>query len=314
MQISFSDYYVAYFDVLGYREYFKKSPDEVLKFAQSIVNAIDTVLNRLQSISKSTLLFEIAQIKIEHKIFSDNVLLCMKVNDSKIETVRLLTFLQIIQEIQFTFATKHKILIRGGVGKGPLYIDQENLSGAALIEVTDAEKNTVYPRIVLCESLKNATPHLEENEKIWLYRLLHSYPEEAEPFLDYLTLINHYEIYPLLKENGESIITTLKDKYPYDSQSLQDSLKIDTQQQQHQYLKEHKDILCEKINSECNYNGIAISNQKAIIAKERVIKKNKWLLAYHNSRCAYHKCEDCLITAQISYDVNIMNDYLQDAR
>ena len=92
---------------------------------------------------------------VEYKLFSDNVALYMKVGNSRIEIIRLLTFLEAIASIQKDVLFLCKLPLRGGIAKGSLCSEGSVFVGKALIDASELEKSTVYPRISLDKSIMN---------------------------------------------------------------------------------------------------------------------------------------------------------------
>ena len=80
-RIELSNYYVAYFDVLGYEEYFRKSGEDVQEFIGEFCSAIDDTIAVINNMLSSDIL-KLAQMNIEYRIFSDNVLVCLKKENS----------------------------------------------------------------------------------------------------------------------------------------------------------------------------------------------------------------------------------------
>ena len=104
--IETSEYYVAYFDVLGYQEYFKKDQDATQKFIDDLCSAIDDTIGVINDMLSSDIL-KLTQMNFKQRIFSDNILICLKKGDTPLEPVRLLTFLQTIIDIQRKFVLDH---------------------------------------------------------------------------------------------------------------------------------------------------------------------------------------------------------------
>lgn len=75
--IETSDYYVAYFDVLGYKDNFNKDKKDVQIFIDDLCSAIDDTIAVINNMLSSDIL-KLAQMNIEYRIFSDNVLICLK--------------------------------------------------------------------------------------------------------------------------------------------------------------------------------------------------------------------------------------------
>lgn len=153
--ISFSDYYVAYFDILGYKSYFSEKAEKSLEFVKSIESAITKTKNMINNNKKSNIITNFAHIQIDYRIFSDNILLCMQVTDTPLEKIRLLIFLQIVCDIQRGFIFDYGLFLRGGVTKGSFLITENSIHGQALIECVNMEETAVYPRILVSDLILN---------------------------------------------------------------------------------------------------------------------------------------------------------------
>ena len=85
--MEFSEYYVAYFDVLGYKDAFKKSEDvsakliDAIEFSIGMMKDIVSIVNTpIDNLTEET-------PKIEYKSFSDNVLICCKNTNDTLSTL-----------------------------------------------------------------------------------------------------------------------------------------------------------------------------------------------------------------------------------
>lgn len=154
-ELTFQNYYVAYFDVLGYKEYYKKDQTEILDFTRKLHSAIDDTKNSLKVFTESLLLGLLGNLKIDHAMFSDNIVIYMKATHSSLEKIRLLTFLTTICDIQRHFVNDYGILIRGSVTMGSFLATENHIAGQALIDVVEAEKTAIFPRITIQPSIEN---------------------------------------------------------------------------------------------------------------------------------------------------------------
>ena len=84
-ELTFQNYYVAYFDVLGYKEYYKKDQTQILDFTQKLHLATNDTKNSLKVFTESLLLRLLGNLKIDHAMFSDNVVVYMKATYSPFE-------------------------------------------------------------------------------------------------------------------------------------------------------------------------------------------------------------------------------------
>lgn len=150
-QIKLSEYYVAYFDILGSKKMIENSEAE-------------TFLNIINLIYKNTLFIindfykQIHNIEIKVKIFSDNILFAIKKDkedtekkevDKKILITGLSSFFQVL-------ALRHTLPVRGSITVGNLYIDENFVYGKALNNAYRLEsKIAIYPRIIIDPNVKD---------------------------------------------------------------------------------------------------------------------------------------------------------------
>lgn len=144
------EYYIAYFDILGYQQFFYESPEKAPEFLNTIHSVISNTKQYLQSVNGSLLASQYVKLHIQSKIFSDNILLCIEVGENPlIEQPRILSFMSIIAEIQRRFIIQYGLFLRGGLTKGKMSINDDYIFGEGLIEVVNMEESTVHPRIAV---------------------------------------------------------------------------------------------------------------------------------------------------------------------
>ena len=147
------EYYIAYFDILGYKEFFKQQPERVPELLNAIHDAVKRTNAHIGIANQSPLMQDVGNIDIHIKIFSDNILLCLEVLDSPVEPVRVLTFLQIVADIQCGFVTEYGLFVRGGIKKGSLSFNEDYGFGQGLIDVVAMEEGAQFPRILIAPDL-----------------------------------------------------------------------------------------------------------------------------------------------------------------
>lgn len=147
------EYYIAYFDILGYKEFFQETPEKAPDFLKMIHNAIQRTNSHIETVKQSVLYNSYGEIEIVAKIFSDNILLCMETSEKQFEPMRLLAFLKSVSDIQRGFVTEYGLFVRGGVIKGMLSLNSDYVFGQGLIDVVYLEETAIYPRIVIDEAL-----------------------------------------------------------------------------------------------------------------------------------------------------------------
>lgn len=139
-----SDYYVAYLDFLGTKQYISSKDS-------------DNHLNDLALIYQDTinyLNFDKKDIFI--KIFSDNILIAQKVyENSEEDKDNLLKFFNLCMTIQ-NVALQRGYLIRGAIVKDKFFHNKLFVYGKALIDAVEMEeKIAIYPRIIAKENFAN---------------------------------------------------------------------------------------------------------------------------------------------------------------
>lgn len=139
--IKYEDYYLCYFDILGYKELFEKEEQKHKIVLLELCEIFDTIEQEIG--------LKIPQKDIQYRTFSDNVLICINHSKaSELDAINL--FCNLMRRIQHDLLQKYKILLRGGVTKGKFYIDKSMVSGKGLIDVVELEaKKAIYPRVII---------------------------------------------------------------------------------------------------------------------------------------------------------------------
>lgn len=159
------EYYIAYFDILGYRQFFNDHPEKVEDLLKEIHNATLNTKDTL-TVPNNVDFFDLIGVNVDFKvkIFSDNIIVCLKRDetnyleypeDNRNERLRAIMFLERISTIQRNFIVKHKLFLRGGITIGEISFNDDYVFGKGLIEAVDIEEHTVYPRIEISNSLFN---------------------------------------------------------------------------------------------------------------------------------------------------------------
>ena len=331
------EYYIAYFDLLGYKNFFQSYPNEVANFLQMIHEAISSTNTYIQSVNKSPIGAEIGNLFIRTKMFSDNVLLCLKISAASIEYLRFLAFLSIIADIQRNFVLKYGLFLRGGITIGKLSFNDDFVFGQGLIDAVALEEKAIYPRIVMdkpvldyvfqphfvkpddlekaCEIEKrahageyisdeelafcNSIKPITDMERIYLHwRDNLLFPvADGVIVLNYLYYINICEI--LGKTVVQKMQDLLKELSPNDYQKFGN---FDPDQKQR--LIDHKARIIQKIKEFGKYDDIFDAKDADI--RERILKKYIWALSFHNLVCIKYDHPDCMIKSGSTFDIRFM--------
>ena len=324
------EYYIAYFDILGYKAFFEGTPEKAPEFLNIVNSAISNTLATINSANDSQLASQFANMHIQSKIFSDNVLLCIEVGDDATkEKSRILTFMGLISEIQRRFI-KYGLFLRGGFTKGKMSINDDYIFGEGLIEAVKMEESTFHPRIAVSEkiiafletvklysqedaeraiSIENRTNNGEtisdeDNEfKFKFIQLMNQEILQRNLSLNLLyrcadevwclSYLYSLDIRAYMPEQALSrAMEIMKQLYPSDYEKLPKSFPdIDA------ILASHKQKVEQKLTKYSNYTSLTTDNIKGFESQERVLKKYVWSMVYHNHMCdRYNKPEHFINT------------------
>ena len=137
-QDELEDYYLVYFDILGYKSYFENESDpyDFLSVIQSAIEDMKKSVNITHSLN---------DVDVRFRAYSDNFLFYIKHENNELGAMAALSFLT--QQIQRRLLEKYSILIRGGITIGKFYVNKDFIFGKGLIDVYTLEnKFAVYPR------------------------------------------------------------------------------------------------------------------------------------------------------------------------
>lgn len=314
-----SKYYIAYFDILGYREYFNDNPDRIENFLNVINEAINKTKNGISSVNNSFLAQQVGSIKIESKIFSDNILLVSEYEtDITKGKTKLVTFMEIVIEIQRMFVLEYGLFIRGGITYGDLSINEDYIFGQGLIEAVEIEEHTIYPRIAISDAvlnqLQNEFPYTQDdintvNSIIERSNKDEEVSEEQKAFVGNITRLYNQEtilrfLYAPMLYRYDDNVWSLSYLYVFDISRIIPQVTLPqvreiikqispdeaaqmplTSPDINKMLERHKQIVEEKLTKYSDYNRFETNEIKAFEANEKVLKKYVWAMVYHNYIC-----------------------------
>ena len=284
--MEFSEYYVAYFDILGYKETLKKSENDAVKLIESIESSIDLMKKIVQAVNDAFGDLTEKLLEVEYKIFSDNVLVCNKGKKDPLSALSLVYFLRLVATIQRVFFEGSQLIVRGGITKGPLYLTKEFVGGKALIDAVELESSAVYPRIVVDDCILSELNPKIQNDFLkksieTLCQDLLVKDTDGKSFLNYIMDYNAWVPFPKEGSQSESVESSEeleklnregRLRIPaYNPECLKDIFVI---------LRKHKDLIEEKI-SEYSQS----SNDMAEETRLKILKKYLWLASFHNKIC-----------------------------
>ena len=285
--MEFSEYYVAYFDVLGYKDAFKKSEDVSAKLVKSIEDSIDLMKKIVPIVNESLDESNNEKAEIEYKIFSDNVLICRKKRDYLLSEFDLVTFLRLVATIQRIFFEGYQLIVRGGVTKGPLYLTNDFVGGKALVDAVELEESAVYPRIVVDNCiLSDLNPKIQN---VFLKKFIETPCQDLlvkstddKFFLNYIISYNPWIMFPKDGSQSESVESFEElEKLNREGRLRIPTYNLECLKEVYVILRKHKDFVEEKV-----LEFSQSSNDETEEAKRlKILKKYLWLVSFHNKIC-----------------------------
>lgn len=136
-------YYIAYFDILGYKAFFEDNEDDIFDFLQSNIRLAKDIVKKTKT---DSIFFD---IKFIIKSFSDNFIILIEdeCKDDGYKEVKALSYL--LGLFQLRFLEQYKVLVRGSITKGKVYIDNNIVFGEGLIRAVTIEEQANFPRIII---------------------------------------------------------------------------------------------------------------------------------------------------------------------
>ena len=313
-----TEYYIAYFDFLGYKEYIREYGDKIQKFLLHFNACINYTIGTVKMYCQKRFPKNL-EMDIKIKVFSDNVLICLKVGDNiELERFRVLAFLTVISEIQQDLFSQCCVFVRGAVTKGLLSFNEDFVFGEGLVEAVEIEGSTIYPRIeisktvmemlnswvlggyeealaieqkidsgedVLSEEMsfyKNTRRKLENCliEKSMVQNMFYKANDEKWS-LSYLYLFDWRDY--LLDDNK----TKLKDLIDL---LFAESLRISSKKHPDigMFLDRHRQLVEINILKYSDYSLLREDEYSKFELRERILKKYSWLIFYHNDMCEFY--------------------------
>ena len=333
------EYYIAYVDLLGYKNFFEKHADRVYDFLKTIQVAIETTKGIVLKSNSSPILNKYADMDIKVKIFSDNILLCLKTENKQIEIIRLLTFLSLIADIQRSFITEYGLFLRGGVTIGEMSFNDDFVFGQGVIDGVEMEARAIYPRIILsrlivdflfqrhyisdyelqrCADVANKTQFRKQisldeqaflnanapkisNELFSSKWKYNLVIEDADGanVLNYLYNLNSQTM--LHEEQWQDVLKLVKAYFPQDY-----DIVVNDGYNYKDMLWCHKERVQEKLLEYGKYDDIETSDIKSADVRENVFKKYLWVMKIHNFIAQKEQLSDCVINAKVNCDGRFM--------
>ena len=169
--VTLKKYYIAYFDILGYKAFFDDNGNDVLEFLKSNISlANDFVRKTSPNVVFSDTNFEI-------KSFSDNFMILLHKTDNIDDYQAVKSLVYLLALLQLRFLEKYSILIRGSITKGDAFLNDNIVFGEGLLRAVELEGQAVFHRIIIdalrfgkavCDDLCEKCVAKDEDEEYYI--------------------------------------------------------------------------------------------------------------------------------------------------
>lgn len=154
----YEEYYIAFIDVLGFKE---------LLTTKTTCEDIYSIFEHLQNNSQTSLFYngeDVASFaQVKHYIMSDSIVLYIKADIEEAFLALLVTCLHLQASLLYR---EKPILLRGGIAKGELFVEDHIIFGKGLSEAYQIENSVaIYPRIVFNKELIHYVKKYNESSK-----------------------------------------------------------------------------------------------------------------------------------------------------
>lgn len=232
------NYYLAYFDILGYKAFFDDEKNDHKKFLRDILDMVDDVKNNLETAQQ----YYIEKIGV--RVYSDNFLFYFEEDEQKefADFNALSSLAALLSNIQIKILEKYNILIRGAITKGEFFIDNNIVFGQALIRAVELENSVaIYPRIIVD---KKVFPMEKVHLAIWQNLIIEDNDKEC-----YVNSFSAFDPLVNIKAVRKNIIKLTNKNCKYPANYTQDKAILQRERLITKYL-----WLLEKFNCACLVN------------------------------------------------------------
>lgn len=215
MNYSMKSYYIAYFDILGYKAFFEDKGNDVFEFLESNIKMANDIVEK----ANQDPIFP--DIKFVIKSFSDNFMILVEDSGKSdgYREVKALSYL--VGVFQLRFLERYKVLVRGSITKGKAYINENIVFGEGLIHAVALEEQANFPRIIIdseqdrigkqiCSDLIKQYVSQDEDDVYYInfFNILGSsidYDKEFSENIDYHISLLRKNVISLVKKHGKYV-------------------------------------------------------------------------------------------------------------
>ena len=233
-EIEYEEKFVAYIDILGFKEMIEQSPEECKDTIRKIVSQFEEI-SRFYNFSAIS----------SCKMFSDCICISCKKSDSYIGS-----FMQWISFFQANLA-ENGIFIRGGLAIGRHFENEQIIFSKGLVNALELEKKAVYPRILIHPEIIGLLQdkHIKGFPPNFAPKNFALKDNDERYFLDYL---NSYRL--------QGSFFSLK--FPFHKNSIEKQIKLNLNNPKiiykYWWLAEYYNLKVEEFFDEDKYNSFKI--------------------------------------------------------
>lgn len=160
MNVAYTDSYIAFLDILGFKQMMGMSE------CQSIFGIFSVLKNHMHSIEigldKKTGQY-VDCTKVRMKVMSDSICFFVDASDLK----NLLALIAVCQNLQCVLLDRAEPkLLRGAIVRGDIFQQDDITFGPGLVKAYQKEENETYPRVVLDSSVLQDIGNAEGNSAL----------------------------------------------------------------------------------------------------------------------------------------------------
>ena len=234
----YKDCYIAYLDILGFKELLKKPDDNLCEY---IAGLFDRIQEEYHITVNSTGKHLVDPALIKQKIMSDSI--CIYVEASVPNA--LAGLIATCDYFQVRLSRQNApVLVRGAIVRGNLYAEDDVVFGQGFVDAYQMEEKTAkYPRIILTKALIKRCSCLDEHGRDYIKQFTFD-DDDAFVTVDYLYLfygLSHekddwkcFATYVFDKVEAETD-ASIKEKYLYLQRNIKRAIKkyVDQEEDSH---------------------------------------------------------------------------------
>ena len=208
--------YVAYHDILGFKNFVSSHTlEEIKPIFQGIKSLLDTIEsdNIWSENKEKARIYNNLSKELYFYIMSDSIILAIDKNQKQSLSF-ILKYCKIIQQ----YLIKKKHLLRGGVSVGEFYGDKYFNFGKGLVRAYELESKADMPIIIVDEKIETTGPSL-----IFCDYQLKTYRSDDKKYIDYCSDLrtDAEELKKFILENKKN--SSIKSKYEWLEKELKDT-------------------------------------------------------------------------------------------